>query len=76
MCYLFGGMGWWMAVAGIFWVLAIGGIIWLAVWGINRATGHRGSTAVMDSPLQIAKERYARSEITREQYDQIKKDLS
>lgn len=32
---------------------------------------HRGS-----DPLQIAKERYAKGEIKREEYEQLKKDLS
>jgi len=28
------------------------------------------------NPLEIAKERYARGEITKDQYDQMKRDLS
>ena len=71
----FGGMGWWMAIAAIFCVLFWGGIIWLIVWGVNKATDHRDSGAALNSPLEIAKARYARSEITREQFEQIKKDL-
>ena len=75
MGYWLGGMGWWMAVAGILFVLFWGGIIWLAVWGISKLTGHGCSTGTVVSPLDIAKGRYARSEITREQFEQIKKDL-
>ena len=71
----FGGMVCWMAIAAIFCVLFWGGIIWLIVWGVNKATGHRDSGAALNSPLEIAKTRYARSEITREQFEQIKKDL-
>jgi len=75
MGYWFGGMWWWMAIAGILCVLFWGGIIWLVVWGINKVTGHRTGTAALNSPLEIAKERYAKSEITRDQFEQIKKDL-
>jgi uncharacterized membrane protein len=76
MGYWFGGMWWWMAFAAIFCVLFWGGLIWLAVWGINKATGHGNGTAAINSPLEIAKGRYARSEITKEQFEQLKKDLS
>jgi putative membrane protein len=76
MGYWFGGMGWWMALAGILCVLFWGGLIWLGVWGITKATGHGNSTAAINNPLEIAKGRYAKSEITKEQFDQIKKDLN
>ncbi|MDD5311508.1 MAG: SHOCT domain-containing protein [Dehalococcoidia bacterium] len=76
MGYWFGGMWWWMALAGIFCVLFWGGIIWLVAWGINKATGHKDTAAAINSPLEIAKQRYAKSEITREQFEQIKKDLT
>jgi len=36
---------------------------------------HNASTIKQD-PLDIAKERYAKGEITKEQFEQIKKDLS
>jgi putative membrane protein len=75
MGYWFGGMGWWMAFAAIFFVLFWGGIVWLVVWGVNKATGHKAGCMTAESPLEIAKQRYARSEITREQFEQMKKDL-
>lgn len=74
MGYWLGGMGWWMALAGILCVAFWGGLIWLTVWGVNRIAG-RGTAAAISKPLEIARERYARSEITREQFEQIKKDL-
>jgi uncharacterized membrane protein len=76
MGYWFGGMGWWMALAGILGVVFWGGLIWLAVWGIGKATGHGKTVATVGGPLEIAKGRYAKSEITKEQFDQIKKDLT
>ncbi len=62
------GMGWWMVV---FW----GGLIALIVWGIMRLT-RRSDSAPKRDPLDVAKERYARGEIPREEFEQIKKDLS
>ncbi len=55
------------------------GAIFLIVWAFRRS----GSTTVMPdsaasgarTPLQIAQERYARGEISREEYQQIVSDL-
>ena len=56
-----------------FWVA----VIWLIVWAVRRSTEARGGSNVAGkSPLDIAKDRYARGEITKEQFDQLKKDLS
>jgi putative membrane protein len=67
------GMGWWMVFGGILMVLFWGGIIALIVWGISRLT--RRSSIDKPTPLEIAKERYARGEITKEQFEEIKKGL-
>ena len=55
----------------IFWV----GLIALIVWGITRLTRRNGSSS-KHNPLNMAKERYAKGEISREEFEQIKKDLS
>ena len=55
----------------VFW----GGLIALAVWGIVKLTG-RGDSNPKRKPLEIAKERYARGEITRAEYEQLSHDLS
>lgn len=52
-----------------FWVLAIGGGLWLL-----SALGHRSespslSPAASSRPLEILKLRYAKGDITKEQYD-------
>ena len=67
------GMGWWMLFGWIWMLLFWGAIIWLVVWGIGQATG--GSRRNEDTPLEIARRRYARGEITREQFDQLRQDL-
>jgi len=66
-----GGMwfGW------IFWLVIIGIIVWLL---INQSTKNRNQNQInphLESPLDILKKRYAKGEITKEQFDQMKKDL-
>lgn len=73
MWYIHQGMGWWMVFGVILMILFWGGIITLVIWGINRVSRH--GTDGGPTPLEIARHRYARGEITKEQYDQIKKDL-
>jgi putative membrane protein len=69
------GMGWWMAFGGIWMVVFWGGLIALIAWGIKKLT-ERGSSTPKHDPLEIAKERYAKGEISKEEFEQIKKDLS
>jgi putative membrane protein len=73
MNYMFDGMGWWMIFGFIVFVLFWGGIIWLIVWGVRKLSNQRASGK---SPLDIAKERYARGEISKDQFEQIRKDIS
>lgn len=66
-----GGMwfGW------IFWLIIIGIIVWLL---INRSGQFRNQNQINpnpESPLDILKKRYAKGEITKEQFEQMKKDL-
>lgn len=51
-------------------------LLFVAVYAIARYTGRAGTTgAPADTPLEIIKRRYARGEITREQYETLKSDL-
>jgi putative membrane protein len=73
--------GWGMLCMGLLMVLFWGGFIALVVWGITRLVRRGGccsttTTTTKQSPIDIAKERYAKGEITKEQFEQIKKDLS
>ena len=65
----------------VFWALIIGGVVLLVVWLVRNATASAGaqrgglSIGSSESPLDILKARYARGEITKEQFDAIKRDL-
>lgn len=73
MCYWSEGVGTWAVFGGVLMVLFWAAIIGLAVWVVARVTGRssRGNGA-----LSTARERYARGEISKEEFDRIKKDLS
>lgn len=67
----------------MFWLMGVGrvlvfiGIIWLIVWAVKRFTGnsHAAFTRNDDEALRIVRERYARGEISKEEYDVLIKDL-
>lgn len=67
------GMGLWMTFNLLFWLLLTVGIVLLAVWAVDaiRRTSERES----ELPLEILKKRYARGEISKEEYEAKKQDL-
>ena len=67
--------GWWMALGGVWMLVFWGSLIALIVWGISRLSRRNGSS-IKRAPLDMAKERYAKGEISREEFEQIKQDLS
>ena len=76
------GMGWWMLWGGLMMVFFWGAIIALVVWAVQSLgrgeAGHTqrgGATPPARPPLEIAKERYARGEISRDEFEQMKRDL-
>ncbi len=72
------GMGWWMLWGSLMFVLFWGGIIALVVWLVQSATRRGDGTMPPPSadPLDIAKARYARGEISREEFEQIRQALA
>ena len=69
------GMGWWWVLGGLWMLIFWGGLIALIVWGIKKLSERGGSISRRDA-LDIARERYAKGEISREEFEQLKKDLS
>jgi putative membrane protein len=68
-----GGMGIWMLLGTVFWILLIVGIVLLVVWVVQKAMG--GGAGRTESVLEILKKRYARGEISKEEYEEKKRDL-
>ena len=72
----FGGMGWVGMILGfIFFIAIIVGIILLIVWLVKRTTQLPSGLKTESKALETLKERYAKGEISKEQYEQIKKDI-
>jgi len=67
------GMGWWMLWEGILFVLFWAAVIGLAAWAVS--TWRPRDERVERTALDIAEERYARGDISREEFDQIRRDL-
>ena len=59
----------------IAWTVVFWGAVAVAlVWGIRKLVESRSASG--RGPLDIAGERYARGEITRDEYEKIKEDLN
>ena len=72
-----GGMGWIGMVLGfIFFILVVIGIIFLIVWLVKRSNNPGVESRTDGKALEVLKERYAKGEITKDQFDIMKKDLN
>ena len=72
----FGGT-WMMGIGMVFWLVIVAGIVLLVVWAVRTASGRgTGSAPQSVDALEIARRRYASGEISKEQFEQLKKDLS
>jgi putative membrane protein len=67
------GFGWFALFGGILWLILIGVIIYAV---ISLLAPSRETRRHDEDPLEIAKRRYARGDITREEFDQIRRDLT
>ena len=66
MMYGYSGFGWFgILLTIIFWIA----IIWLIVWVIQKITKSK------ESAVEILEKRFAKSEITKKQYLEMKKSL-
>jgi putative membrane protein len=70
------GMGWgWMIFGWLFMILFWVAVVLLVIWLIKQLKGPRGPATAGETPLEILKTRYARGEITREQYKEMREEL-
>jgi putative membrane protein len=72
-----GGWGWGfgMIAMALFWVVLLVAAVFIVRAVVERPTrGAAGGSG--ETPLEILQRRYARGEIDRQQYEQMKRDLS
>jgi len=61
----------------VFWLVVLAGLVWLAwrAWGRGQPGGPPGPWTREDDALEILKRRYARGEISKEEYEERRRDL-
>ena len=76
----FGGMGWIGMILGT--IISIGvlfGLVLLVVWAVRKSSGNQNQPSSQNlasqSARDIAQARYAKGEITRDEYQQLLSDL-
>lgn len=65
---------WWGLIMMIFWLVILVGIAVFIAWLVRQVIGREPRSGT-NRALEILQERYARGEITREQYEQMRRDL-
>jgi putative membrane protein len=70
------GMGWFGGIFMIvFWVLVIVGLVFLIKWLIQTTSSGKTDGRPSPKAMDILKERYARGEISKEEFEMMKYDL-
>lgn len=72
--YMMNGYGWGMGWGWIIGLVILIVFVWLIIRVISGNTGNAGYTR-KGSAMDILKERYARGEIDKKEFDEKKKDL-
>jgi len=68
-----------MVLGWLWFVILWGGLIWLIIWGVNRISGRGQEERPGEKgriPLDIARERLAKGEISEEEFLRLKQHLS
>jgi putative membrane protein len=67
----------WMFLGGFWMIVFWGAIVALIIWAVIKLSRREDTSSVSKvNALDAAKERYAKGEITKAEFDQIKKDIS
>jgi putative membrane protein len=70
------GMGWFGGGFMILlWIIIIIALVFFIRWLVQSSKGSKGSAQSGSSAMEILKERYARGEINKEEFEEKKKDL-
>ncbi|MCL4486635.1 MAG: SHOCT domain-containing protein [Chloroflexi bacterium] len=59
----------------LFWLVVIAAVVWLVSALVRGSARPVAYASAQQTPIDILKARYAKGEITKEQYDQLKRDL-
>jgi putative membrane protein len=63
-----------VSLMAVFWIAVLVLAAWAVATFARRSPGHAAAAPM--SPLDIAKQRYARGEITAEEFERLKRDLA
>lgn len=74
MWYMHEDSGWLMFLNWVWFAVFWIGIISLGIWALRKFTGQGGSEQRRPA-LEIARRRYAGGEISKQEFEQIKRDL-
>ena len=71
------GMGWFGGIFMIvFWILILGGLVFLVKWLIQSTRRGQSTGSTGNRALEILKERYARGEVDKSEFEEMKIDLA
>jgi putative membrane protein len=79
--YGFGMLGFGALVMFVFWALIIAGAVWLVVTIVRGGQGRSltsawtGTPGREQTPLEILQTRYAKGDISKQQFDEMKRNL-
>jgi putative membrane protein len=67
--------GGYMWFGWIFWLMLVGVIVWAVITIVNRPQGRAQNTQPGESAIDILKKRFAKGEVTKDQYEEMKNTL-